>query len=235
MLHKLERALARRAWANPARVSQLAVPNGKAKRQSLEKKMSSRLCYQNHRRKLQNPKVCNMVRLQSADCICHKDISDSSATTVLLGRGPLQFRYRGTAPCNPVQCCQCILPSFIDIKQSLVITADWTCISALPVCALPWFTHSTQMPRFTYKYRFVVGSQADARTAKIKWKKLANRAITAAGGKMKIKKLQKQLLQDNDVLPPQHAVAMEQLMTQLVSSKQFTIAGSSVTLTMPSS
>lgn len=91
------------------------------------------------------------------------------------------------------------------------------------------------MPRFTYKYRFVVGSQADARTAKIKWKKLANRAITAAGGKMKIKKLQKQLLQDNDVLPPQHAVAMEQLMTQLVSSKHFTIAGSSVTLTMPSS
>ena len=81
-----------------------------------------------------------------------------------------------------------------------------------------------------YTYCFVVGSAADARTAKIKWKKLAKRAITAAGGRLKAKKLQKQLLQETEVLPPQHAVAVEHLMMQLASSKQFTIAGSSVAL-----
>lgn len=80
-------------------------------------------------------------------------------------------------------------------------------------------------------YQYILGRQADARTAKIKWKKLAKRAITAAGGRLKVKKLQKQLLQEAEVLPPQHAVAVEHLMTQLANSKQFTIAGSSIAFT----
>ena len=84
-------------------------------------------------------------------------------------------------------------------------------------------------------YMFVAGSQVDARTPKIKWKKLAKRAITAAGGKMKIKKLQKQLLQEIELPPHQHAVAAEQLMLQLASSKQFAVAGSSVSATVPCS
>lgn len=82
---------------------------------------------------------------------------------------------------------------------------------------------------------FVAGSQVDATIPKIKWKKLAKRAITAAGGKTKIKKLQKQLFQEVKLPPHQHAVAVEQLMLQLASSTQFAVAGSSVSLHVPCS
>lgn len=75
-----------------------------------------------------------------------------------------------------------------------------------------------------------VGNEANASTAKIKWKKLAKRALTAAGGKLKVKKLQKQLLQQAGVPEPQQALALKHLMAQVISSKQFTVDGSSVTL-----
>lgn len=74
------------------------------------------------------------------------------------------------------------------------------------------------------------GNKANASTAKIKWKKLAKRALTAAGGKLKVKKLQKQLLQQAGVPEPQQALALKHLMAQVISSKQFTVDGSSVTL-----
>ena len=110
-----------------------------------------------------------------------------------------------------------------------LFTGKHACINALPV------SRCFEAHPLLIQHIFVsadIGSQGDARTAKIKWKKLAKRAITAAGGRLKVKKLQKQLLQETEVLPPQHALAVEQLMMQLASSKQFTIAGSSVALTV---
>lgn len=95
------------------------------------------------------------------------------------------------------------------------------------------FMHTSSLDTKVQTYLLVAGTQIDARTAKIKWKKLARRAITAAGGKIKVKKLQKQLLHKIETSPHQHAVAVEQLMLQLASSKQFAVAGSSVSLNVP--
>ena len=76
----------------------------------------------------------------------------------------------------------------------------------------------------------VAGQQANVSSAKIKWKKMAKRAIITAGGKMKVKKLQKQLLQEAGVPISQHPIELEQLMVLLNSSKQFSIVGSSITV-----
>lgn len=81
----------------------------------------------------------------------------------------------------------------------------------------------------------VVGVQADFLTGKIKWKKLAKRAIIMAGAKLKVKKLQKQLLREAEVPMSQHPIALEQLMVAINSSKQFCIVGSSITLNEPRS
>lgn len=114
---KRARAPARRVWANPARVSRLAVPNGKAKRQFLEKKMNSRLCYQNLRRKVHNHKVCNIASRQSADCSnpdtpvlgCHNTCLVWVQSQAGLCQADLiqrfaccnvPVRHRGVRPCN---------------------------------------------------------------------------------------------------------------------------------------
>lgn len=73
--------------------------------------------------------------------------------------------------------------------------------------------------------------QADVSISKIKWKKLAKRAIMAACGKLKVKKLQKQLLQEADVPVSQHPIALEHLMALMTASKQFAVVGSSIILT----
>ena len=64
----------------------------------------------------------------------------------------------------------------------------------------------------------------------IKWKKKAKRALSAAGGKMKLRKLLKQLLQECKVPEAHHAAVSTKLNTQLTSSKQFKVSGSSIAL-----
>ncbi|DBA89430.1 TPA: hypothetical protein ACH3X1_004065 [Trebouxia sp. C0004] len=66
--------------------------------------------------------------------------------------------------------------------------------------------------------------------AKLRWKKKAKRAILAAGGKMKLKKLQKQLLQDCCLPKVEQTQALNDMTTQLTDSKQFRVAGSSIAL-----
>ena len=66
--------------------------------------------------------------------------------------------------------------------------------------------------------------------AKLKWKKKAKRAILAAGGKIKLKKLQKQLLQDCGLPKVEQTQALNDITMQLTDSKQFKVAGSCITL-----
>jgi len=56
------------------------------------------------------------------------------------------------------------------------------------------------------------------------------RAILAAGGKMKLKKLQKQLLQDCGLPKVEQTQALNDMTMQLTDSKQFRVAGSSIAL-----
>ena len=71
---------------------------------------------------------------------------------------------------------------------------------------------------------------ADTILAGIKWKKKAKRILSAAGGKMKLRKLLKQLLQECNIADAHHGPALGVLSTQLASSKQFKVSGSSVVL-----
>ncbi len=64
--------------------------------------------------------------------------------------------------------------------------------------------------------------------AKLRWKKKAKRAILAAGGTMKLKKLQKQLLQDCGLPKVEQTQALSDMTAQLTDSKQFRVAGSSI-------
>lgn len=69
-----------------------------------------------------------------------------------------------------------------------------------------------------------------ALAARMKWKKRAKRALEAAGGKMKLKKLQKQLLEECQLPTSQQTDMLNDMTKQLVSSRLFEMAGSSIAL-----
>ena len=64
----------------------------------------------------------------------------------------------------------------------------------------------------------------------MKWKKKAKKALIAVGGKLKLKKLQKQLLQECNMPSAERTAMLDDLTMQLTSSKQFRITGSCIAL-----